>query len=605
MTKYISMKPALLFLLLIGSLQVHAQLDSCSIFLKGNYLEVGINDNGAYGSGAPAPTGYHPKGSTPVYNLCSNTCPPTSACLGFVADPDKDGWTIGAPYAYYGDYMLPGTPQEGWTIRCNGTESNNWNENGCASTIVGSGITGHNISYTNTGRYISGIWQGGFNNLQITQVSTIDTGRLYLKILTVIRDTGTTTSNDVYYMRTIDPDNAQPQTGSYNTKNTIGYQLPNNKNRTLVSAIGTNNDATNTPIPSAYLGLGSGDCRAKCFRLTNMSGLAPAKTTDILYAATDTVYQKYQGTETVDAGMGIVFKLGNIAPGDSVVFTYAYIFSAAEADSVFSVDKSYWIVNNATSTAFISGDTATVCGNPVPITIYNPDHTTWTWSSPTGSSLSPLTGSNVNVTVGSTAAVLIAISDNSTCRTQDTVKMILQPGTLTTPTISISGPYLKAPGQAVNMNAIVTNAGSGYTITWVKNGATIPSTSIGTSITYIKSSGIDTITATVMPPGSSCFDTSISNTWYVFDGTAVPQINASNNIQVYPNPLTNEMTISGLSVADRVTVYNMMGRTMQNWRITKDGSNTLHTTMLPTGVYILSVFDKEGNIKTKIPIQKL
>src|SRR6185312_4382146 len=165
--------------------EVDAQLTDCNVFLKGNHLEVGINWNGAYGSSVVPPSGYHPRGGDPVINspVCGNTCD-SSGGLGFVCDPDKDGWTVGSP-AYYGDYFLPGTPQEGWSIMADGKQANAWNGPGCDTSgprIMDSAMTGSNISYIDTGSKRIGIWQGMYDSILITQVTTLDTAHTYFKV---------------------------------------------------------------------------------------------------------------------------------------------------------------------------------------------------------------------------------------------------------------------------------------------------------------------------------------------------------------------------------------------------------------------------------------
>src|SRR6185437_7233468 len=152
----------LLSLQLLVALPSFAQLDSCNAFLKGAYIEVGVNTNGAYGSSIAAPPGFHPKGGASTQNVCTNSCPNFGEGLGFVADPDKDGWTVGTPYPYYGDYFLPGVPQEGWSIMADGVQANSWNGYGCDSLtpIMDSAITGSNISYTDTGSKRITVWQG-------------------------------------------------------------------------------------------------------------------------------------------------------------------------------------------------------------------------------------------------------------------------------------------------------------------------------------------------------------------------------------------------------------------------------------------------------------
>lgn len=36
--------------------------------------------------------------------------------VGFIADYNKDGFASGSPTKYSGDYFIPGTPLEGWSV---------------------------------------------------------------------------------------------------------------------------------------------------------------------------------------------------------------------------------------------------------------------------------------------------------------------------------------------------------------------------------------------------------------------------------------------------------------------------------------------------------
>lgn len=67
------------------------------IFLKGNYVEVGIHKVASYGTQYNAP-------SSSEYS---------SRRLGFIADFDKNGWDTSSP-GFAGDYFVPGAPVEGW-----------------------------------------------------------------------------------------------------------------------------------------------------------------------------------------------------------------------------------------------------------------------------------------------------------------------------------------------------------------------------------------------------------------------------------------------------------------------------------------------------------
>jgi cysteine-rich repeat protein len=90
-----------------------------AVFLRGNYIEIGLNPNAAFGSGVAPPAGWHARsGQTPNE-------------LGFVSDPADSDWTD-----YHGDFFTPGTREEGWGIEVNGTAANN-NRNGLTN-IAGS-----------------------------------------------------------------------------------------------------------------------------------------------------------------------------------------------------------------------------------------------------------------------------------------------------------------------------------------------------------------------------------------------------------------------------------------------------------------------------------
>ena len=470
-------KPIAAAILLFCSLQTQAQLDSCNVFLQGFYVEVGINFNGAYGSSVPPPvtgycgTPYHPKGANNVYNsdgaVTSGSCPSVSCSggdigLGFVADPDKDGWTVGSPHSYYGDYFLPGTPQEGWSIESDGIQADNFNGPGCSSSICGICVindaygntgSGNNISYSTSGTIITAVWQGTWDSLLITQTTTLDTSMTFFVTNVTIKNTGTIVRHGVYYQRTVDPDNAEPETGNFTTFNKIEYQLPDTANKVLVSSWGL--DGSGTVIPSAYLGLGTMDSNAKCY-ISLTSGLYPpaGEKMDSLWGAyashssipgggdTVNLLMRHDTTYTNDVSIGLVFKVGDLLPTDTVKIAYAYAFKkGADLDSALKLTS-------------------------------HPSHT-----------------------------------DTSGDTTHHT--------------------------------------------------------------------GINTVK------------------------------NNENCISVYPNPLKNEMTISGLSITDQITIFDMMGRKMETWIIAKDGNNTFNTTTLPTGVYIIRVLDKNGNVKAKLPIQKI
>ena len=77
------MKKILLSLSILISAYSYGQISGTSVFLQGQYVEVGINGCGVYGSHEEPPVG--PYGAYHVANANG---------LGYVADSEMDGWDV-------------------------------------------------------------------------------------------------------------------------------------------------------------------------------------------------------------------------------------------------------------------------------------------------------------------------------------------------------------------------------------------------------------------------------------------------------------------------------------------------------------------------------
>lgn len=368
------------FGLLLGSYSAaQAQMVGDCVFLKGNFVEVGVAPNGGYGSTLPSPAGYHPNlgggGTSTItfWDPAAGSFTTSPRLLGFVADVGADGWATGAP-GYIGDYYLPGTPQEGWAIMVGGSQSQAYIPSYTASGATGyagaaPALTGTNFGYSVAGPVKQGVWKGTKGALAITQTTKLDTTKLYFTIDVVIRNTTSTPQTGVYYIRTVDPDNEQTNTGSFTTINEVTYQLPNPENKVLVSATGT--------TYAAYLGLGTKDCRAKCMFFN--AGLAPSYPLDVMYAG-GTPYSYVQGaTSTADVGICLEFNIGTIAANDSTRLSYAYILNATQIDSALNSLTPVFTVNGV---AKDSTDTINLCTYPydsVLVKIVGGDFYHWSW----------------------------------------------------------------------------------------------------------------------------------------------------------------------------------------------------------------------------------
>lgn len=356
---------ALLFLCSTSYLQ--AQMVGSDVFLKGDYVETGIATNGSYGSGSNAPSSYH---SRPDFGI-------TSGPLGFVADPDKDGWLVSSPgrVDYYGDFFMPGTPQEGWDIEINGTRARAWR--GSGATSMTGGLTGSNTGYTSTGTQFIGVWEGSLGNLDIKQTTTQKKDKVYFVTTIELTNTGSTTLTNIYYNRSLDPEPDATIGGNYASDKRIIYQ-PNAISRNCLVK------ATGQDYKDAYVGLGSKDCRAKCY-ITNT--YTPDAQLSSIYAQNSSASSyifNVGGSSSANTSMGIVFNVGSLPPGETAELAYAYILKQADLDSAL----------NETAPSFLSGTveykpftTLRVCpGTTIPLKVKGGKSYKWIWTP--GTSLS-------------------------------------------------------------------------------------------------------------------------------------------------------------------------------------------------------------------------
>ncbi len=172
-------KLGLLFAVLLAAGSVQSQ----NVFLKGEYVEVGVHPSGSFGSSVNAPSSYHARGA--------------NGKLGFVCDIGKDGWNTGTP-GYVGDYFVPGDPEEGWGIQ--------WQEDSPTGTVRrfnNFGLNGlHQVSkISHNKRRISNgqqsEWLGGASDgkrsANVFQTVTLDTFNTYFTISVLIQNTGSDT----------------------------------------------------------------------------------------------------------------------------------------------------------------------------------------------------------------------------------------------------------------------------------------------------------------------------------------------------------------------------------------------------------------------------
>lgn len=351
-----------------------AQIVGAEAYMQHSYLEVGVNACGAYGTTGVAPGSYFTNTSvgSPFF---------TSSSIGFNADAGQNGYTIAGPGAFpafCGDYFIPGSPVEGWSLTLNGIDYGNTDQF-CNS--VGSGsIPGSVTTYLSGAAADTVIWVGSIGGLTVTQMTILPTDSMYFITRMFLYNGTASTINGVYYGRNVDPDQDQPWGNDFTTTNTIVSQPSGMSTDALVTATGLTH--------SCFLGLGTRDSRAR----VNVGSFSTNPADDTYNGV---MYNQTVGyTNTADEAIAIGFNLGNIAPGQTVCFAFAYILDVSKLGS--ALDATGVITIDADGTDITATGTAPICPGSTCTTISLSSGSvpyTYTWSPGTG--LSTTTGSTV------------------------------------------------------------------------------------------------------------------------------------------------------------------------------------------------------------------
>ncbi len=323
MKKYITL---LLLSLLVTMSSAIAQLSGGNLFLKGNFLEVGFQANGAMGATSGIPAGFHPHSSGSA----------GGGSLASVYDYTRDGWTVGTP-PYMGDYTMVGTPYEMWGIQVGSVRTHAAQQAPSGvyyNSGSGIGLYGVNTGYSLTAMEATGYWDGTAmtGQLQIHKEMNVPINGTALKIKVKLKNVGATPLSNIYYIRSCDPDvDGSWPSGSFATNNTIIHQgSTDNKHFVQASSMGS--------YPLARFGLAAKDARARVFIYSDWA-LSTSVNLANLHNGTYTPAVYGEGmTWNGDIAIGITFSLGTLAAGDSTEFTYAYMYGgAATFDSVFAL----------------------------------------------------------------------------------------------------------------------------------------------------------------------------------------------------------------------------------------------------------------------------
>ena len=345
------------------------------IFLKGKYIELGINNVGSYGTKENAPSSYVYKGQK----------------LGFIADYDKNGFS-GSP-GYSGDYFVPGIPLEGWVLQwtsSSGKTSKYVNE----GLMNRTGILPTTFSVTSTDTTQSSLWIGRAGDVEATVSTRFNNDDLFFTTTVTLQNVGSDVLSDLYCkflvelvlsvclfvclsvsvylsvclsiwsvdaiddglsfptcpadLRTVDPDQAKVYYNDYKTRNyvkyqpkasdgsdasvSLGYVHPTQPNTALVCA-------TTSLNYNFFLGLGTIHPNARVSHFGFDVDTPPVTWSD---GGGSSLWKQYGGKDVEptaaylnrmrlrDEAVHLTFKFPAIHPKEIVQFSFAYVLNAAD-----------------------------------------------------------------------------------------------------------------------------------------------------------------------------------------------------------------------------------------------------------------------------------
>jgi hypothetical protein len=226
------------------------QVTNGEVFLKGNYIELGLHAAGSFGTVAPAPVSFNGAVGPGLKN-------PWAAGVGFSVDYNRDGFGVGSPTAFSGDYFLPGSPVEGiatsWRTTSTGTPIVSVNKGRMGKSDipqVGSVLDGGSTAWrrwaqqggfllpvcfmsqawvdaTSSSGVVLSSWVGRAGGMEIRRTVYFGETDVSIYMHTTIVNVGAAKLFDVRYLRSIDPDQEQPwntDTTDYVTNNYVKYQ---------------------------------------------------------------------------------------------------------------------------------------------------------------------------------------------------------------------------------------------------------------------------------------------------------------------------------------------------------------------------------------------
>jgi hypothetical protein len=178
------------------------------------------------------------------------------------------------------------------------------------------------------------------------------------------------------------------------------------------------------------------------------------------------------------------------------------------------------------------------------------------------------------------------VTDSHGCKDTSMFKLIVN---------LAQGPLLSAAKDTVCSSSTTDSLFGARPIGGVYSGAGVSGNNFNATIAGV---GAHTIYYVVASPG--CNDTA-TTVITVEVCTGINEVSALDElIKFYPNPFSQSVNVDiGIEGPVNITMFNMIGQNVGSWQMDK-GLNTINTSALPSGVYLLEVKTKNGILNKKL-----
>ena len=283
-----------------------SQISGGQAFLQGEFAEVGVRANGAFGS-TNVPTGFHQN---------------VTNCLGFRVDRAYDGWGNSAT-TDDGDFFCPGSPFEGWQFKVGA----NFAKNDNSVTNISGAVS--DLQTTGSAQCVSWNSASPYNGITVSQRYCVPIDGQALHTDVTLENTSGASINDIYFGRGFDPDDFTG-TGTVPLCNGVPASTNTYQSCNAVTGQGTEAQATARWGNGAFIALQSFDARARVARQTG--GFSSPDPSTIWAAgntsATSGTYRGDIGEFPADAGLYVALNVPTLGAGATTSFRISYVLSS-------------------------------------------------------------------------------------------------------------------------------------------------------------------------------------------------------------------------------------------------------------------------------------